>query len=164
MRKNDSLPEADGSFTLLSGRDPWESARYVAAYLKTLQEKQKITVLVTTHLMEEAELCDRLAILHQGNLVAVGKPEELKRHVGGDIIEIQATDSVKLSEKIKEKFQLNVSCQDSGLLIEHPHAAEFVPKLASSFFGEIISMTLRKPSLGDVFMHLTGRRFSNQEV
>lgn len=146
-----------------TGLDP-NSRADVWKYLKDLQKKQKITVLVTTHLMEEAEICDRLAILHQGNLVAVGKPEELKKTVGGDVVQIQAAGPENLSVKIKEKFQLNVLSQDGSLLIEHPQAAEFVPKLAGAFPGEILSITLRKPSLEDVFMHLTGHSFAEREV
>lgn len=145
-----------------TGLDPG-SRHDVWSYLKNIQKEQKTTVLVTTHLMEEAEFCDRLAILHQGHLAAVGKPEELKKTAGGDVIEVQTADAVSVSEKIKEKFQLKVSIQDSGLLIEHSQAAEFVPKLAAAFSGEISSITLRKPSLGDVFMRLTGRSFAQQE-
>lgn len=147
-----------------TGLDP-RSRADVWKHLKNLQEKQKITVLVTTHLMEEAENCDRLAILHQGNLAAVGKPEELKKTAGGDVIQIQASGRPEmLSEKIAEKFKLNVLCRGNALLIEHPQAAEFVPKLAGAFSGEILSITLRKPSLEDVFMRVTGHRFAEQEV
>lgn len=146
-----------------TGLDPGSRAD-VWNRLKNLREKQGITVLVTTHLMEEAEHCCRLAILHQGNLAAVGKPEELKKTVGGDVIQIQALDSEKLSKKIEEKFGLEVLSREKGLLIEHPNAAEFVPKLAGEFSAEILSITLRKPGLDDVFMHLTGHSFAPEEI
>lgn len=145
-----------------TGLDPG-SRHDVWTYLKTLQKSQKTTVLVTTHLMEEAELCDRLAILHQGNLAGAGKPDELKKMVGGDVIQIQSADAEKLTEKIKEKFKIDAVCRGENIVIEHPLGAEFVPRLAGSFPGEILSITLRKPGLGDVFMHLTGHSFWEQE-
>lgn len=128
-------------------------------FLQELQKEQKITVLVSTHLMEEAELCSRVAILDRGQVVASGRPEDLKKLVGGDVIRIQAKSAADLSEKLKSRFQLLSVLEGDSLQVEHRMAAEFIPKLAETFPGEIISMTLRKPSLGDVYMRETGRAF-----
>lgn len=138
-----------------TGLDP--ASRYdVWRYLEALKTEQKVTVLVTTHLMEEAELCDRVAILDQGKVVALGRPEELKSAVGGDIIQVQAKAAPQLAAKLKERFQLSAVLEGDMLQVEHRMAAELIPKLAETFPGEILSMTFRKPTLGDVFMHQTG--------
>ncbi len=144
-----------------TGLDPG-SRHDVWRYLQTLSREQGVTVLVTTHLMEEAELCSRVAILNHGMIVALGKPEELKRAVSGDIIQIQARSAENLSMKLKERFQLTPLLEADRLQIEHRQAAEWIPKLAEAFPGEILAMTLRKPTLGDVFMHQTGRSFEQE--
>lgn len=145
-----------------TGLDPG-SRHDVWQYVKALREEQGVTVLVTTHLMEEAELCTRVAIMDKGNLVALGKPEELKRTVGGDVIQMRSAEAEKLAAKLKERFQLDAVCEGDTVQVEHRMAAEFIPKLAETFASDILSLTLRRPTLGDVFMHKTGRSFTQEE-
>ena len=145
-----------------TGLDP--GSRYdVWQYLKILKEEQGVTVLVTTHLMEEAELCGRVAIIDQGKVVALGRPEDLKRMVGGDVIQMQTRTASKLAAQLKERFQLTAVWEGDTVQVEHRMAAEFIPKIAETFPGEILSMTFRKPTLGDVFMNKTGHSFWKEE-
>jgi len=128
-------------------------------YLHRLREREGVTILVTTHLMDEAEQCDRVAILNEGKLVCDGKPEALKKEVSGDVVLVQAHELKKLAEKIEEKFQTKIIMADGSLQIEHEHGAQFVARLVEAFPGEIQSVTFRKPTLEDVFIHQTGHQF-----
>src|SRR5438874_3156243 len=78
-------------------RDLWQ-------YLRILRDEEHVTVLVTTHLMEEAERCDRLAILNEGKLVALGTPAELKKEIGGDVIVLEASEPESLAKRIRARF------------------------------------------------------------
>lgn len=149
-----------------TGLDP--AARFdFWQYVNEIVREEGITVLVTTHLMDEAEKCDRLAILDHGKMICLGTPEELKNKVGKDVVMIKAKSDVEatrrvastLEERIKQKFNLDSIILDGFLQIEHERAAEIVPKLVEAFPGEITSVTYRKPTLEDVFMHHTGHSF-----
>lgn len=128
-------------------------------YLRGLRENEGVTILVTTHLMEEAEHCGRLAILDCGKLVALGAPEDLKREIRGDVVEVRAREPEALAEKIQKKFQLKIISENGSLQIEHERGSRLVTELVEAFPGEIESVTFRRPSLEDVFLHHTGRKF-----
>jgi ABC-2 type transport system ATP-binding protein len=130
--------------------------------LQTLRAESGVTVLVTTHLMEEAEKCDRLVILDHGKLAAMGTPDELRSKIGGDCITIQAFDSARaasLSQKITSTLHLTPQLFETQLRIEAPEGAELVHRLTKEFSSEIRSITLGKPTLEDVFIRATGHRF-----
>jgi ABC-2 type transport system ATP-binding protein len=130
--------------------------------LQSLRVESGVTVLVTTHLMEEAEKCDRLAILDRGKLAAIGTPDELRSSIGGDCITIQAYDAERataLSQQIHDKLHLTPQLFDTQLRIEAPQGANLVHTLTSEFSNEIRSITLGKPTLEDVFIRSTGHRF-----
>ncbi|MBI3697759.1 MAG: ATP-binding cassette domain-containing protein [Acidobacteria bacterium] len=132
-------------------RDLWE-------YLTHLRDSAGVTVLVTTHLLEEAERCDRLGILDSGRLVAEGTPEELKKQIGGDVIALGARDPDSLCREVKERFSLDASVVDGVVRIEREHGHEFIAQLVEAFPGRIDSVTVSKPTLEDVFIHQTGHR------
>jgi ABC-2 type transport system ATP-binding protein len=138
-------------------RDLWD-------YLKELQSREKMTMVVTTHLMEEAEKCDRVAILNQGVLVALGTPETLKNEIGGDVITIESGDPEALRREIQNKFGSSPKVIDGTLRLEHDKGHEFIPQLVGAFPGQITSITLGKPTLQDVFIKQTGHRFWSEEV
>jgi ABC-2 type transport system ATP-binding protein len=133
-------------------RDLWQ-------YLQILRDREKVTVLVTTHLMEEAETCDRLAILNQGKLVALGTPAELKQEIGGDVIVLESRDPESLCGRIGSRFQIEGQVVDGQVRIEKDHGHRFVTDLVETFPGEIEAVSIAKPSLEDVFIHRTGHRF-----
>lgn len=128
-------------------------------YLKELRDKQGMTILVTTHLMDEAEHCDRLAILSHGKLIGLGTPAELKKEIGGDVLCLKAKDNAQLAAQIEKKWHLKIWTTDQEIQIEHAQGHRFIPELAEAFPGQIESMTLRKPTLEDVFIHKTGHHF-----
>lgn len=145
-----------------TGLDPG-ARRDLWTYLRELKSEENITIVVTTHLMEEAETCDRVAILHEGELVALGSPAELKRQIGGDVISIEADNPIALAKDIEDKFHTPARLVDGLMRIERNNGHEFIPLLVSAFPGRISSVTLGKPTLEDVFIQRTGRRFERSE-
>src|SRR6185503_17680439 len=133
-------------------RDLWQ-------YLRILRDEEHVTVLVTTHLMEEAERCDRLAILNEGKLVALGTPTELKREIGGDVIVLEAKDPDALAGRIRVRFNVDVNVVGTQVRIEKDQAHRFVTNVVEAFPGEIDALSIAKPSLEDVFIKRTGHRF-----
>ena len=133
-------------------RDLWE-------YVRGLRRESGIAVLVTTHLMEEAEGCDRIGILDRGRLVALGTPASLKGGIRGDVISLASEDPEALAGKIRGRFGDDVSVVDGAVRIERTAGAELVPRLAEAFPGAILSITVGQPTLEDVFVQRTGHRF-----
>src|SRR3954462_3324804 len=123
-------------------RDLWQ-------YLAILRDEQHVTVLVTTHLMEEAERCDRLAILSEGHLVALGTPSELKREIGGDVILLETPHPEALSEQIKSRYGVDATVLDGKVRLEREQGHRFVTDVVEAFPGEIDAITVAKPTLED---------------
>ncbi len=136
-------------------RDLWQ-------YLAQLRDQENVTVIVTTHLMEEAERCDRLAILNQGKLVALGTPTELKREIGGDVILFEAADPEALARRIRDRFAVDATVMDRHVRLEIENGHRFVTDVVEAFPGEIQSLSVSKPTLEDVFIRRTGHRFWNE--
>lgn len=122
-------------------------------------QKEGVSILVTTHFIEEAERCDRVSILDQGRCVAVGAPDLLKKDIRGDVISVKTKDTAFLKQAIEEKFGVDVKIVDGALHIEKQEGSDFMILLVKSFPGEIIAATISKPSLEDVFIQKTGKRF-----
>jgi ABC-2 type transport system ATP-binding protein len=137
-------------------RDLWQ-------YLSILRDEEHVTVLVTTHLMEEAERCDRLVFLNEGSVVALGTPAELKQEIGGDVIVLEAKDSEKLAGKIRTLFRVDTHVLEQQVRIEKNQGHRFVTDLVEAFPGEIDAVSIAKPSLEDVFIRRTGHRFWTEE-
>ena len=136
-------------------RDLWQ-------YLSTLRD-QGITIIVTTHLMEEAERCDRLAILSEGRLVALGTPAELKREIGGDVILLETRDPESLAQRIHQRYGIEAAVLDGKVRLEREGGHKFVTDVVEAFPGEIDAISIAKPTLEDVFIHRTGHRFWTEE-
>jgi ABC-2 type transport system ATP-binding protein len=146
-----------------TGLDP--GARHdLWQYLQILRDQERVSVIVTTHLMEEAERCDRLAILNEGKLVALGTPESLTREIGGDVILFEARDPQSLSERIRAKFRVDATVMNKQVRIEIENGHRFVPDVVEAFPGEIQSLSVSKPTLEDVFIHRTGHRFWSEDA
>lgn len=141
-----------------TGLDPG-ARRDFNRYLSYLREQEGVTIILTTHIMEEAERCDRVGILHQGQLVALDTPDALKARVGGDVIAIQAPCLEELRDKLMTRFSCAPILVDGVLRIERPKGHEFIREVVEAFPGEIQSVTFGKPTLEDVFIHQTGHRF-----
>ncbi len=141
-----------------SGLDP-AARREFLNYIARLRNDLAVTVVMTTHHLEEAERCDRLAILHDGKLMALASPPELKAQVGGDVIVINTRDPESLREQIQVKMRTPAALVDGCLRIERPGGHEFVRDVVDSFGEQIESVVFGKPTLEDVFVRLTGKRF-----
>ncbi len=144
-----------------TGLDPG-ARRDFFSYLVHLRDREGLTVILTTHYMEEAERCDRIGFIHQGNLVAVGAPADLKAEIGGDVVVIETAEPEQLRERIAQRFACSPRLVDGVLRIELPRGHEFVRDVVEAFPGDIRSVTFGKPTLEDVFVHLTGQRFFSE--
>ena len=136
-------------------RDLWQ-------YLRMLRDEEGVSILVTTHLMEEAEHCDRLAILSEGKLVALGSPLELKSAIGGDVVlfETESEDAAAvLAKRMAARFEVQPGVLGRTVRLERPDGHRFVTGVVEAFPGEINGISVAKPSLEDVFIQRTGHRF-----
>jgi ABC-2 type transport system ATP-binding protein len=134
-------------------RDLWQ-------YLQILRDQERVSVIVTTHLMEEAERCDRLAILNEGKLVALGTPSELKQEIGADVILLDAIgDAESLAQRISTRFSVDATVLANQVRIELENGHRFITGVVEAFPGEIQAVSVSKPTLEDVFIHRTGHRF-----
>ena len=141
-----------------TGLDP-AARREFNNYLAHLRQSEGVTIVLTTHFMEEAERCDRIGIIDQGRIVAIAPPAELKNQLSSDLLVITAASPQQLQAKLASRFQLKTAVVDGSLRIERPGAREIVAAIIEAFDEEIESITYGKPTLEDVFIHLTGHRF-----
>ena len=141
-----------------TGLDP-SARREFLNHLVALRERGNTTVVLTTHHMEEAERCDRIGVLHQGRLVAIAPPLTLKSQVGGDVVTINTANPTALRDKIQQRMRVTATIVDGTLRLERPGGHEFVRDVVDAFGDEIESVSFGKPTLEDVFVHLTGHRF-----
>jgi ABC-2 type transport system ATP-binding protein len=132
-------------------------------YLQVLRDEENVTVLVTTHLMEEAERCDRLAIYAEGNVVALGTPAELKSEIGGDILLLETEEPEAVAQRIEQRFGLHPTVLDHQVRLEIENGHRFVTEVVEAFPGEIQGISVHKPSLEDVFIRRTGHRFWTEQ-
>ena len=140
------------------GLDP--GARYdLWQYLDQRRDSGNVTILVTTHLIDEADRCNRVLILNRGEVVGSGSPTTLKERIGGDIIALATADPEELRSRISGKFDLRPVVLDGSVRIERQNGHEFIAQLIEAFPGMIDSVTLAKPTLEDVFIDRTGHRF-----
>ena len=138
------------------GLDP-QTRRHIWAYLHEVRKREHITIFMTTHYMDEAEFCDRIAIIDAGRIVALGTPQELKSMVGGDVVTVATADADAAAEQVRRVFDVPASVVDGEVRIEVKDSASFMPKLFSDLSLPITSVSSRSPSLDDVFLKLTGK-------
>jgi ABC-2 type transport system ATP-binding protein len=131
-------------------------------YLRQIQ-RDGVTILLTTHLMEEADQCTRLAIMDGGRLVACDAPLVLKEQIGGDVITVTTTRPQELQQALRERLEVEAEVLEQSLRIERRQGHQFVPQLIEAFPGMIDSVSVGKPTLEDVFIHLTGHRLDRGE-
>ncbi|MFQ5412360.1 MAG: ATP-binding cassette domain-containing protein [Phycisphaerae bacterium] len=141
-----------------TGLDP-RARKELWDYLKLLQRDHGMTLLLTTHYMEEAERCDRLALFDRGRLVICGSPDELKRRVGGDCVTIECADPPNLNDRIERELDCKAAVLNGAVRIETDSGPSIVTDVMNRFGDEIRSVTFGRPTLEDVFVHETGRRF-----
>ncbi|MBI4021348.1 MAG: ATP-binding cassette domain-containing protein [Candidatus Aenigmarchaeota archaeon] len=148
------------------GLDP-QTRRNIWEYIKALNRKEKVTVILTTHYMEEADaLCDRIAIIDQGKIVALDTPAKLKAVLGKDSISVEVADPAKLAKVLaKEKWTLSLA--GGRLAIGTSEGAKAIPRLmrlAAKAKIPILSVDLKRPTLEDVFIHYTGHAIRDERA
>ncbi len=143
-----------------TGLDPG-ARRDFNRHLVDLRDKDGVTVVLTTHYMEEAERCDRVGIMSEGRLVKIDSPSSLVESVGGDVVVVHSEDIAALQQRIHEKFQIQPIAVDGALRIEQSRGHELVRDIVEAFPGEVKTITFGKPTLEDAFIHITGRRLSD---
>jgi ABC-2 type transport system ATP-binding protein len=131
-------------------------------YLHQIRREDGVTVVLTTHLLEEADKADRIAILNEGSLVALDTPEALRATVGGDSITIQTEDPASMVRGIEARFGCTASVLAGAVRLEQPDGHQWIARLVEAFPGQIQAITLGKPTLEDVFIERTGHRFWHQ--
>jgi len=143
------LDEASTGLDPGARRDMW----------KVLRQQEGLTVLFTTHLMEEAADADQLMLLDEGSVVAAGTPSELMREVGGQVLEIETDDPAALGDELRSALQIESRRFDQAVRIDGEKVHELVPKVMQQFGERITRLHLAHPSLEDVFLEKTGKRF-----
>ena len=145
------------------GLDP-QTRRRIWDYIHDLRKRENLAIFMTTHYMDEAENCDRIAIIDYGRTVALNTLEKLKDGVGGDVISVKTEDNEEAMRLLEGQYKLKPGIENGIISFTVPHGEEFLPKFVSGFPLRLLSIGLRRPTLEDVFLKLTGRNIREQEV
>ena len=138
------------------GLDP-QTRRRIWEYLGDLREREGLTTFMTTHYMDEAEQCDRIAVIDHGEIVALDTPAGLKGAVGGDVVTIDTPDREAAATVLRDRFGLEPVVADGTISFKVEGGEAFLPDFVRTFGRPIDAIGLRRPTLDDVFLHLTGR-------
>ncbi len=146
------------------GLDP-QTRALIWGYLLDLRRSTGLTLFLTTHYMDEAEHCDRIAIIDHGQIVALDTPTGLKARVGGDVVTLRTEDNARAAEEIAARWPaLHPSLADGELRLEVERGDQFVPELVRGISARIDAIQVHRPTLDDVFVKLTGRQIRDQEA
>ncbi|HEY2518748.1 MAG TPA: ATP-binding cassette domain-containing protein [Streptosporangiaceae bacterium] len=145
------------------GLDP-QTRSSIWQYINELKQREDITIFLTTHYMDEAEHCDRIAIIDQGQIVAIDTPEALKASVGKDRVQISTADDQAAIAGLAERFGLEAAIHDGLVTFSVESGERFVPRLFAELGVSIRSVSVARPSLDDVFMSYTGRTIRDTEA
>jgi ABC-2 type transport system ATP-binding protein len=145
------------------GLDP-QTRRRIWDYIHDLRKRENLAIFMTTHYMDEAENCDRIAIIDYGRIVALDTLEKLKDGVGGDVISVKTEDNEEAVRLLEGQYKFKPVIENGIVSFTVSHGEEFLPGFVSGFPLRLISIGLRRPTLEDVFLKLTGRNIREQEV
>jgi ABC-2 type transport system ATP-binding protein len=143
------------------GLDP-QTRRRVWGYLAELRTRESLTIFLTTHYMDEAENCDRIGVIDRGQIVALDTPERLKSAMGGDLITITTQDGQGAANDLHRLFDLSPRVTDGTVSFQVPSGEAFLPELVRGLDRPLEAISLRRPTLDDVFLHLTGHEIRDQ--
>jgi ABC-2 type transport system ATP-binding protein len=144
------------------GLDP-QTRSSIWSYIRELKGREDITIFLTTHYMDEAEYCDRIAIMDQGQIIVLDTPEALKAKVGRDRVQIQTDDDEAAIGALRERFEIEATVAEGMVTFGVPEGEQFVPRLFSELGQRIRSVSVSRPSLDDVFMSYTGSTIRDAE-
>src|SRR5687767_8633173 len=145
------------------GLDP-QTRSSIWRYIRALQETEGTTIFMTTHYMDEAELCDRIAIIDRGEIVVLDTPEALKAGVGADRVVLGTTDDEAALVALRERFGIEASVAEGAVTFHVPSGESFVPRLFAELGVGITTVTVSRPTLDDVFMRYTGTTIRDAET
>jgi ABC-2 type transport system ATP-binding protein len=145
------------------GLDPQTRAS-IWDYVKELRRREQITIFLTTHYMDEAEVADRIAIMDAGRIVALETPDALKASVGKDRVRVRTADDTAAIAALREHFDLDATTSEGEVTIYVPNGEEFVPRLFAELGVPITAVSVARPTLDDVFMSYTGRTIRDAEA
>jgi ABC-2 type transport system ATP-binding protein len=145
------------------GLDPQTRAN-LWEFIVALPKEHQVTIFMTTHYMEEAEVCDQIAIIDKGKIIALDTPEKLKKTVGGDVIYIRTTDNLTARREIEKLFHVEVSEQDGELFLTTMKGDACIPEIIRAMGETVVSVRLQRPTLNDVFLKMTGKEIRAEGV
>ncbi|MDY6795659.1 MAG: ATP-binding cassette domain-containing protein [Actinomycetota bacterium] len=138
------------------GLDP-QTRNHIWEYIRELKKRHDITIFLTTHYMDEAENCDRIAVIDYGKIIALDTPESLKNQVGGDVVKIRTDDDKRAEVVLREDYEVEIIDERDCLCFEVESGENFIPGFIKDFPVTINAINLHRPTLDDVFLKLTGR-------
>ena len=145
------------------GLDP-QTRKHIWDYLHQLRQQEQLTIFLTTHYMDEAENCGRIAIIDHGSLVAVDSPDGLKNSVGGDLVVFSSADNAAAARTVRERYQVEPTVQDGQVRFNVASGETFLPDFVRDFPQRLLAVGLRRPTLEDVFISLTGHQIRDSEL
>jgi ABC-2 type transport system ATP-binding protein len=145
------------------GLDP-QTRSSIWRYIHELQAREQITIFMTTHYMDEAEMCDRIAIMDRGEIVVLDTPAALKAGVGADRVRLETDDDEAALAQLADRFGLEGSVAEGAVTVFVPGGEEFVPRLFAELDVGIRSVSVSRPTLDDVFMSYTGTTIRDAEA
>ena len=145
------------------GLDP-QTRSSIWEYINDLKQREDITIFLTTHYMDEAENCDRIAIIDHGKIVAIDTPEQLKASVGKDRVQIRTADDQTAIAELKERFEIEAAIHEGMVTFNVESGEQFVPRLFEGLSQQIKAVSVSRPSLDDVFMSYTGKTIRDAEA
>jgi ABC-2 type transport system ATP-binding protein len=145
------------------GLDP-QTRRHIWDYLRSLREREGLTIFLTTHYMDEAEFSSRIAVIDHGQIVALDTPDGLKRAVGGDLVTFSTDDPERGASEVRERYGVEPVTSDGTVRFHVEGGESFLPEFVRSFSQPMTSVALRRPTLDDVFLQLTGHEIRDEEV
>jgi len=145
------------------GLDP-QTRRRLWEHILELRQTEDLTIFLTTHYMDEAENCERIGVIDHGEIVALDTPEKLKDSVGGDLITIELDQVDGAAGELKTRYGVEARVNHQSLSFEVPHGGQFLPEFMRTFPLPVKSVALRRPTLDDVFLKLTGRAIRDHEA
>ena len=144
------------------GLDP-QTRSLIWNYIRELKSREEITIFLTTHYMDEAEYCERIAIMDQGRIIVLDTPEALKASVGKDRVQIQTDDDDRAIAALRERFGIEATVVEGSVTFGVPEGEHFVPRLFAELGVPIRAVSVSRPSLDDVFMSYTGTTIRDAE-
>jgi len=145
------------------GLDP-QSRSNLWEFISELPAEHNVTIFMTTHYMEEAEVCARIAIIDNGKIIALGTPDELKKAVGGEVVYIRTTDNANARKELERLFRLNVSEKNGELYLSCEMGDTCIPEIIRTIGERVLSVRVQRPTLNDVFLQLTGKTIREEET